>query len=124
MPPSILKRWESFLATSADITNANGAALFINDLPTGTASGVWTGYDEAEIGLYLKHYTAVNPWRPDVNFVLPESNVIPGELFLPMTKLRGTEFYTDWGKRNDVVYTWSQPEGRRQETFVSHTEPE
>lgn len=99
------ERWNSFLSALITVTNAQGAAFFVHDLQTGTASGVHFGYDPAEIDRYFRHYSSVNPWVPKQIPELPVPNVLDAESFLPISELKRTEFYNDWGRRNDVVHT-------------------
>src|SRR5262245_1096481 len=93
--------WPEFLAAICAAAGAHGAAFFLHDLRTGKPLGVWSGFDDAQVALYTNYYASVNPWLPNSNFLLPQSNVIRGESFLSLERLRSTEFYNDWGKQND-----------------------
>lgn len=99
--------WKPFLSSLATMTESNGAALLVQNLQKGTVIGVSEGYDSTGEQLYRQHYASINPWMPNPNERLPRANVVSGDDFLPLTKLRETEFYNDWGKRNGVAHSIS-----------------
>ncbi|MFN7938837.1 MAG: helix-turn-helix transcriptional regulator [Bryobacteraceae bacterium] len=97
--------WEDFLNTISQHSNSRVAAILRFDISAG-ATGSITGLDPAQLLRYYDYYSKINPWTArTVNAPLNNTPISPGEALLPLSELRKTEFYNDWGRYNDVVHT-------------------
>lgn len=97
---------------------AHGANLVLHDLRTGRAQTHTSDRDPAESAKYMQYYASINPWMPAEGQTGLSKTVIPGEAALPTSQLRRTEFYADWGRKNDVVFTWAANMELRDERFL------
>lgn len=97
--------WFEFLDRLVQVTGSDGAALLMHDLRSGAAEGATSGYDAAEVRRYHQHYSAINPWVPKSRADDRGTKITRGEDVLPAAKLRQTEYYNDWGKRNSTFHT-------------------
>ena len=100
-------RWCRFIDALALVTESDGAALVVQDLRTGKADGIWSAYDPAESESFLNYYSRINPWLParETPAVAAGGQVDNSDDVLPLPVLRRTEFYNDWGRKNQVVHS-------------------
>ncbi|MFN0103990.1 MAG: helix-turn-helix transcriptional regulator [Bryobacteraceae bacterium] len=98
-------RWNAFLMSVSDLTRSHGAAVLRHDFRKNESSGAWARYDPAQMDLYFARYASINPWMGIAKTSISRGPVVPGEAILTLNELRATEFYTDWGKRNDVTHS-------------------
>lgn len=97
--------WPVFLDEVRRACGAASANMSSRHLATGEERALQAGFDEREIRLYLEHYGKVHPWLPKSPVGLRnQPEVEQTESLLSLDKLRRTEFYNDWGRRNEVVY--------------------
>lgn len=101
------KLWLDFIDKLTYITQSDGAALVVQDLRTGKAEGIWSAYDPAEIDKFLNYYSRLNPWLPtrDTPALVNGGQVDNSDDILPVPALRRTEFYNDWGRKNQIVHS-------------------
>lgn len=97
--------WPFFLDRLRVACGSASANLSSRHLATGHEQGLQTGFDEREIRLYFEHYGKVHPWLPKTPAAFRhQPEVKPTDSLLPLAQLRRTEFYNDWGRRNEVVF--------------------
>lgn len=96
-----------FLTAIAKLCRADGAAMVQYDFKTGRPLAAHIGYDESAYLHYEAYFAAINPWmpKPTDRVALPQGNVANSDEVLPLRQLERTEFYTDWGKPNNVVHS-------------------
>lgn len=102
--------WPVFLQQLAATLQAHGASIVRSSLTDGGASAVWHGWDPVEISAFEQYYASINPWLPKTPVASqdPEENgAIASDSVLPLSQLKRTEFYADWGRRNDVVFSYA-----------------
>ncbi|BDC52969.1 hypothetical protein F183_A52840 [Bryobacterales bacterium F-183] len=96
--------WNKILSEVATNTEAVGASLITYDLRARQPEGYYTHPYGVELEHFKTYYSKVLPWIPkDVPFPATGGNVVTSESVLSLSKLKQTEFYTDWGRRNEVV---------------------
>lgn len=98
-------QWPVFLAALADAGAAPSANVVLHDLTTRRAQAIVHGIDPSELAKYHEYYSTINPWIPPDRPEAPEGNIADSDDFLAAHRLRKTEFYADWGRRNDVVHS-------------------
>lgn len=99
------ERWTAFLSGLLLATQAQNAALRIHDLHRGNAVGSVVGIEPDQQTQYFEHYSKQNPWVPQSHTAPIDRPICRGEAVISKSSLMRTEFYTDWGGRNDVVFT-------------------
>ena len=100
-----LDSWSDFLKTLVDVTGADGANLASHNIKTGMAEAIGVPYSPSEMERYWRHYSTVNPWTLGDNVLEPDGAIIPSEAIVPVERLRRTEFYNDWSRKNEIVYS-------------------
>ncbi|BDC48356.1 LuxR family transcriptional regulator [Bryobacterales bacterium F-183] len=101
--------WYQFIQELQRVTAADGAALLLQDLRTGKAEGIWSGFDDTESDKFLQYYSRLNPWLPtrETTALAAGGQVDNSDDVLSLPALRRTAFYNDWGKKNNVVHSVS-----------------
>lgn len=97
--------WTPFLSSLCALTGTDNAALLIHDLRTGRPAVYWCHFHPAEAERYIAKYAALNPWMPTPEAKAPPGMVLRGEMFVSLEEVRETEFYREWGRKNDVVHS-------------------
>ena len=95
--------WTAFLDGLNALLNARVTTISIHALD-GRTHGIdsYVGADEGAAEEYAKYYARLNPWfGPTRRFA--EGQVVLGSAVLSLSDMRRTEFYNDWGKKNQVV---------------------
>lgn len=100
-----LPSWKIFLEKLAKLVRADGASFASHDLRTKSATGISVPNEAIEVERYVQHFSAINPWILKDGRLSEAGSIISGESVIPLTKLRRTEFYNDWGRRNNVVFS-------------------
>lgn len=98
--------WEPCMSLLCKATASANGAMLRHNLLTCQSSGTYSGFDRRTIDDYFSYFCTVNPWlpKPGYNQAGPDAGrAWRGVDYLPSPQLRRTEFYTDWGRPNDVV---------------------
>ncbi|MDR6754781.1 DNA-binding CsgD family transcriptional regulator [Mycoplana sp. BE70] len=91
--------WQAFLDRLAETLPGGKTALHYHDVTSPVAHLPYTsGFSDAEIDQFSKHFALVNPWLPG-NMQAPVGQGVTGEDLVPRDQLIRTEFYNDWLKR-------------------------
>lgn len=97
--------WPVFLDGVRRACGAASANMSSRHLATGEERALQAGFDEREIRLYHEYYGKVHPWLPKSPAAFRhQPEVEQTESLLSLDHLRRTEFYNDWGRRNEVVF--------------------
>ncbi|MCC6540015.1 MAG: helix-turn-helix transcriptional regulator [Bryobacterales bacterium] len=98
--------WEPCMELLCRATESANGAILRHNLLNNHSAGTYFGFDRTAIEPYFQYFSSVNPWLPKPGY----TEAVPGAHeawrgidFVPNTRLRRTEFYTDWGRQHDVV---------------------
>jgi DNA-binding CsgD family transcriptional regulator len=98
--------WDDILRELVDSTDSAGAAIIAHDLRLGQTKGEFRHPDPVELEKFKTYYAAINPWLPrDPSHGKPGGSIVSSEDALSLQRFKETEFYTDFGRKNDVVHS-------------------
>ncbi len=109
--------WIACLEWLTGYLNATSAALLIQGRKATT--GFDFGLDPKAAAAYYAHFAALNPWLPELDAAGdPLPAIAISSDVLTLSELRRTEFYSDWGRKNDVVHSIAAPIALGPERFL------
>jgi DNA-binding CsgD family transcriptional regulator len=98
--------WQVFLARLTELTGADNAGIVLHNISAArTEAFEQHGLDPHGTQQYLQYYSAINPWLPQSDAQPSDGPIVRGETIVPPSKLRKTEFYADWARKNDSVFS-------------------
>ena len=105
-------RWQSFLVRLGLALRSPASVIWVNDFAQHTvdmtggsgAFGASTGFAQAQLDSFAKHYCQCNVWLQDQSQHLPGCVVNSSRLF-PDSQLSRTEWYGDWLQPQDLFYS-------------------
>lgn len=105
------RRWPAFMQELAGVLNAGLGILWMHDFSDSSADfgtnggnvSASVGLDAGQIQRYADYYSGCNVWIP---FTMPlaAGHVTITDSFYPVQRLKGTEFYNDWLRHNDLCH--------------------
>ena len=105
--PGTVTGWHTFLEALRRATGSSSANLISHFRllrSSDITAGAGIAADPEGARLYEEHWSAHDPWAYSPRFSPQPGSVFDGEALVPLSELRRTAFYADFGRRFDVVH--------------------
>ncbi len=96
----------------SDLLGSAAGTIFIHDFDSSTAHldgadgnvAAFLGFDESALVSYANYYSGRDVWI-EAEDALPPGSAGTSSMLLPESRLRRTEFYSDWLKPKEFFYS-------------------